>query len=111
MADTPVQTEADQREMTHGDIVTHNGTDYEVTAVSHQEDEKGNKINFQYTIRNKDELDAERKAIADEEARIAQEQADLEAAQAEDAKAREDLLNVNMGEGQTPEPTGVKQNG
>lgn len=111
MADKPVQTEADQRAMTHGDIVTHDGTDYEVTAVSNQEDAQGNKTNFQYTIRNKAELDAERKAQADAEA-AAQKAAEEAAAQEEaDRQAREELLNTNLGGDETPAPEGVQHNG
>ena len=111
MADTPVQTEADQRTMTHGDVVTHDGTDYEVVAVSNQEDENGNKTNFQYTIRDKADLDAERKAQADAEAAEAKRQADAEAQAAADEKARTDLLDTNLGTDQGPAPEGVQHNG
>ena len=66
----------DGREYDVNDSLVAGGVTYIVTAVSHQNDDEGNKHSFQYTIRNKDEADAEA---------AAERQAQIEAANASEA--------------------------
>lgn len=69
---------ADGREYDINDTLEAGGATYVVVAVSHQNDDDGNKQNFQYTIRNKEEADAEA---------AAERQREIDAKNAEEAAA------------------------
>ena len=70
-----------------GEVINHNGVDFECTAVSTIYDHTSTPQHFIYQIRPKAEVDAERKAAADREAAEAKVKADAEAQAAEDQKA------------------------
>lgn len=83
--ETPNETPQDGRQHDVGhQIETQNGT-FEVTAVSYQEDQDGNKVNFSYTIRSKEDLNREWQAEQDRLAKVARQEEEAKAQAEKDA--------------------------
>jgi hypothetical protein len=69
-----------------GDVIQAGSNGLEVTAVSYQEDDAGNKSKFAYTVRLHSELEHERAEEAQRQAEQEQAQKAAEVAEAERAK-------------------------
>lgn len=82
---TPNDRPPDGRQHDVGDTIHTDAGEFEVTAVHYQEDQDGNKINFSYSFRSREDLNAEKKQreeadrLAEEQRLAAEEQAQREA--------------------------------